>query len=58
MTEFTHRLRQLDHQVEELRAALAALQERLAAQHPPVPQGGPATRIRADSGHEWLRAYT
>lgn len=52
--DFVHRLRELDSEVERLRAALAALQQHLEASRAARPQPGPATRAGSD---EWLRAY-
>lgn len=49
--DFMHRLRGLDYEVEQLRAALAALQHHLAATRPPTGVG----RVRRDE--EYLRAY-
>lgn len=53
--QFTQRLRQLDLEVEYLRAALEALQRHLATQ---TPQAGPAPRAWAGDADEYLRAYS
>jgi hypothetical protein len=55
MSEFTQRLRDLDHQVEQLRTALATLQRQLAG-------GQPANRAAwtwdAREAEDYLRAYS
>lgn len=51
--DFMHRLRELDHDVEQLRAALAALQQHLAATRPASPPARPPAR----RDEEHLRAY-
>jgi hypothetical protein len=53
-TQFTQRLRQLDQEVEYLRAALAALQRHLATQGA---AGGPAAPRASGDAEEFLRAY-
>lgn len=47
--DFMHRLRELDHRVEELRATIVRLQRHLATQQAPA-------AARAD-GEDYLRAY-
>lgn len=49
--EFMHRLRQLDWEVEQLRTALAALQQHLATQRQPALTPGHQDPL------EYLRAY-
>jgi hypothetical protein len=60
--EFTQRLRELDQQVEGLRAALAALQRHLSTQQPATAATGPETGTPGDGASpaerdEYLRAY-
>jgi hypothetical protein len=61
--DLMHKLRALDYEVEQMRVALAALQQHLAARH--AAAVGPAVAearsvpppAAAPAGGEWLRAY-